>query len=281
VSFRHGNRRQRASKRTEIPEAVLLPGTPCCCPPYGISFQRAGIKPCKSWAVDDTLFQLALRLAVAQIRLWQVGKLMPAKLAGHMEEHGCLPVLYLSAWLLTAYASAFPLTFAARVVDVMLTDSYAEPMMKARARAGGAVSCARPAASKQPCQRRSASEGRWPHVGVTLSSDILSMSATLLVVKLLAHAAAVSCSAGRPARQDWCPQVALGIIRAAEKHLLAMDDMEEMVEFMKNEVPNWDVQTLQVRALATNLYLPCLAVKPGRHMESTAFARAREIMGTG
>ena len=57
---------------------------------------------------------------------------MPARLAGHMEEHGCLPVLYLSAWLLTAYASAFPLTFAARVVDVMLTDSYAEPMMKAR-----------------------------------------------------------------------------------------------------------------------------------------------------
>ena len=68
--------------------------------------------------------------AVLQVRLWQVGKLMPAKLAGHMEEHGCLPVLYLSAWLLTAYASAFPLTFAARVVDVMLTDSYAEPMMK-------------------------------------------------------------------------------------------------------------------------------------------------------
>ena len=61
---------------------------------------------------------------------------MPAKLAGHMEEHGCLPVLYLSAWLLTAYASAFPLTFAARVVDVMLTDSYAEPMMKARSCAG-------------------------------------------------------------------------------------------------------------------------------------------------
>ena len=70
--------------------------------------------------------------AAVQVRLWQVGKLMPAKLAGHMEEHGCLPVLYLSAWLLTAYASAFPLTFAARVVDVMLTDSYAEPMMKAR-----------------------------------------------------------------------------------------------------------------------------------------------------
>ncbi len=43
-------------------------------------------------------------------------------------------------------------------------------------------------------------------------------------------------------------QVALGIIKAAEKHLLAMDDMEEMVEFMKTEVPNWDMQRLQARA---------------------------------
>ena len=43
-------------------------------------------------------------------------------------------------------------------------------------------------------------------------------------------------------------QVALGIIKAAEKHLLAMDDMEEMVEFMKTDVPNWDMQRLQARA---------------------------------
>lgn len=47
-----------------------------------------------------------------------------------MEEMGCLPVLYLSAWLLTSFASAFPLVFAARIVDVLLTDSFAEPMMK-------------------------------------------------------------------------------------------------------------------------------------------------------
>ena len=34
-------------------------------------------------------------------------------------------------------------------------------------------------------------------------------------------------------------------MKAAEKHLFELHDMEEMVEFMKTEVPNWDVQTLQ------------------------------------
>ncbi len=55
---------------------------------------------------------------------------MPPRLAAHMEERGCLPVLYMSAWLLTVFASAFPLSFASRVMDVLLTDSYSEPMMK-------------------------------------------------------------------------------------------------------------------------------------------------------
>jgi Rab-GTPase-TBC domain len=67
---------------------------------------------------------------VAQVRLWQVGRLMPPKLAAHLEERGCLPVLYMSSWLLTVFASAFPLSFASRVMDVLLTDSYSEPMMK-------------------------------------------------------------------------------------------------------------------------------------------------------
>ena len=57
---------------------------------------------------------------------------MPPKLAAHLEERGCLPVLYMSAWLLTVFASAFPLSFASRVMDVLLTDSYSEPMMKVR-----------------------------------------------------------------------------------------------------------------------------------------------------
>ena len=55
---------------------------------------------------------------------------MPAALALHMEERCCLPVLYMSAWLLTGFASSFPLLFASRVMDVLLTDSYREPVMK-------------------------------------------------------------------------------------------------------------------------------------------------------
>ena len=55
---------------------------------------------------------------------------MPARLRVHMEQQGALPVLYASSWLLTAYASDFPLFFAARVMDVILADCYIEPMMK-------------------------------------------------------------------------------------------------------------------------------------------------------
>lgn len=55
---------------------------------------------------------------------------MPNNLAAHMEERGCQPALYMTAWLLTIFASAFPLAFASRVMDVLLTDSYSEPMMK-------------------------------------------------------------------------------------------------------------------------------------------------------
>lgn len=66
----------------------------------------------------------------AQARLWQVGKLLPAKLASHLEAAGVLPVLYASSWLLTGFASDFPLFFSSRVMDVILTDRYVEAMMK-------------------------------------------------------------------------------------------------------------------------------------------------------
>ena len=57
-------------------------------------------------------------------------------------------------------------------------------------------------------------------------------------------------------------QVALGIIKAAEKHLLAMDDMEEMVEFMKTDVPGWDVQTLQACTVTRRSGADALAAAP-------------------
>ena len=69
----------------------------------------------------------------AQARLWQVGRLMPQRLARHLEAHCAIPVLYASSWLLTAFAADFPIFFASRIMDVVLTDRYLEPIMKARA----------------------------------------------------------------------------------------------------------------------------------------------------
>ena len=42
-------------------------------------------------------------------------------------------VLYASSWLLTAFSADFPLFFSARVMDVILSDCYDGPIMKARA----------------------------------------------------------------------------------------------------------------------------------------------------
>ena len=47
-----------------------------------------------------------------------------------MEAQGALPVLFLSGWLLTSFASDFPLGFASRVMDVVLADSFPHGMMK-------------------------------------------------------------------------------------------------------------------------------------------------------
>ena len=66
-----------------------------------------------------------------QARLWQIGKVLPADLALHLESHSVLPVLYASSWLLTAFSADFPLFWSSRVMDVILTDCYIEPMMKA------------------------------------------------------------------------------------------------------------------------------------------------------
>ena len=183
---------------------------------------------------------------------------MPAKLAGHMEEHGCLPVLYLSAWLLTAYASAFPLTFATRVVDVMLTDSYPEPMMKARA-CSRAMVCAARVTENQTCRlHRGYIQYRLPDVSMTFTSYSCRRppSSECLMTSQTCSCGFVQCRT--VLRRSLRLQVALGIIRAAEKHLLAMDDMEEMVEFMKTDVPNWDMQTLQARGpTQPALAIPC------------------------
>ena len=45
-----------------------------------------------------------------------------------------LPVLYAAPWLLTCFASDFPLPFAARVLDLVITDCWAAPMLKVSCR---------------------------------------------------------------------------------------------------------------------------------------------------
>ena len=65
-----------------------------------------------------------------QARLWQIGKVLPPDLALHLESNAVLPVLYASSWLLTAFSADFPLFWSSRVMDVVLTDCYIEPMMK-------------------------------------------------------------------------------------------------------------------------------------------------------
>ena len=70
-------------------------------------------------------------LHLLQVRLWQLGRLLPSRLEAHLEAHAVLPVLYAPSWLLTCYASDFPIPVAARVLDLVITDCWAAPMMKA------------------------------------------------------------------------------------------------------------------------------------------------------
>lgn len=69
-------------------------------------------------------------LALLQVRLWQLGQLAPPQLTRHMEQYAALPVLYASSWFLTCFAAEFPLHFAARVMDLVITDFYSAPLMK-------------------------------------------------------------------------------------------------------------------------------------------------------
>ena len=48
----------------------------------------------------------------------------------HLQNHLAIPVLYASSWLLTAFASDFPIFFSSRVMDIILTDRYVVAIMK-------------------------------------------------------------------------------------------------------------------------------------------------------
>ncbi|KAL4528806.1 hypothetical protein Ndes2437A_g03345 [Nannochloris sp. 'desiccata'] len=108
-------------------------------------------------------------MALLQVRLWQLGRLMPLRLSTHLENHAALPVLYASSWFLTCFSAEFPMHFAARVMDLVVTDCYAAPFMK----------------------------------------------------------------------------VAVHILERCEQELLQMEDLEEMVDYLRKDVPKWPRGQLQ------------------------------------
>lgn len=55
-----------------------------------------------------------LGLCLLQTHLWQLGRLMPARLCGHLEGIGVLPLLYGASWLMTCFSADFPASFSAR-----------------------------------------------------------------------------------------------------------------------------------------------------------------------
>lgn len=67
-----------------------------------------------------------------------------------------------SSWLLTCFAADFPLHFAGRVMDVLLTGhQVASPVLKVRAAAGGR---AEPRRARRGVQRRCGCAASLPHV---------------------------------------------------------------------------------------------------------------------
>ena len=198
-----------------------------------------------------------------QVRLWQFGKLLPPKLADHLEQHGALPVLYVSAWLLTSFSADFPLYFASRVMDVVLSDSVFEGGMKVRCLAAeevvGILWCtvhhadccwlsARvqlgrllEGATKETHTKQPNTDADWvvpvprcrpPYACLTASTEVDAVGTQLCSRSV----SAASQLLPDPWRPSCHMQVALGIVLHCEKSLLMMEDMEEMVDFLKSEV---------------------------------------------
>ena len=51
----------------------------------------------------------------------------------------------------------------------------------------------------------------------------------------------------------------MGILKSCEKRLLAMTDMEKMVDFLRGEVARWPHDKLQVFLTFVSRVLPCSA----------------------
>lgn len=69
-------------------------------------------------------------MSLLQVRLWQLAQLLPEDLLNHLEGTGCLTVLFASSWILTSFVSDFPYQVAARIMDVLMADSFDHVVLK-------------------------------------------------------------------------------------------------------------------------------------------------------
>ncbi|KAL6752645.1 rab-GTPase-TBC domain-containing protein [Haematococcus lacustris] len=65
-----------------------------------------------------------------QVQLWQLGQLMPPRLARHLEAYGVMPVMFAASWLMTCFSSDFNTDFSARIMDVVLGGSCDAALLK-------------------------------------------------------------------------------------------------------------------------------------------------------
>ncbi|KAK9806524.1 hypothetical protein WJX73_006950 [Symbiochloris irregularis] len=61
---------------------------------------------------------------------WLLARIHPG-LKMHLEEHGVLPVLYASTWLLTAFSCPFSTAFSGRLIDTMLLERRTHILLRA------------------------------------------------------------------------------------------------------------------------------------------------------
>ncbi|GFH28633.1 Rab-GAP TBC domain-containing protein, partial [Haematococcus lacustris] len=64
------------------------------------------------------------------VQLWQLGQLMPPRLARHLEAYGVMPVMFAASWLMTCFSSDFNTDFSARIMDVILGGSCDAALLK-------------------------------------------------------------------------------------------------------------------------------------------------------
>ncbi|KXZ43934.1 hypothetical protein GPECTOR_77g30 [Gonium pectorale] len=72
-------------------------------------------------------------MSLLQVQLWQLSRLIRPVLNRHLEALGVVPMLYGASWLMTAFSADFPISFSARVMDVLLADQCEGPLLKVAA----------------------------------------------------------------------------------------------------------------------------------------------------